>query len=211
MTIPPDLDREIRAVCSPVGLAGWCTPEKGLDIAAHVLEFRPQVCVEIGIYGGRSLLAASFALQTLRSGMAYGIDPWSVKCALEGMDAHDSDDMKNIDWWTHKANLRTVQMRLADEIEARKLYDYCTLMQGRAELIFGRFQTGEIDFLHIDGNHTQLVSCRDVDLWLPRVKSGGIVFFDDTDWQSTTTAQSMMLRTSDEVADRKTYKIYRKR
>ena len=39
-----------------------------------------------------------------------------------------------------------------------------------------------IDILHIDGNHSEQASYLDVTKWVPLVRSGGWIFFDDMTW-----------------------------
>jgi len=50
----------------------------------------------------------------------------------------------------------------------------------------------EIDILHIDGNHEEESSCKDVELYLPRVKKGGYVWFDDANWHQTQKAINLL-------------------
>ena len=50
----------------------------------------------------------------------------------------------------------------------------------------------EIDILHIDGNHEEESSCRDVELYLPKVKKGGYIWFDDANWYQTQKAISLI-------------------
>jgi hypothetical protein len=40
----------------------------------------------------------------------------------------------------------------------------------------------DIDILHIDGNHSDVTSYIDVTKWVPLVKSGGWIIFDDMTW-----------------------------
>ena len=49
-------------------LAGWCSREKSLTIARMVLQERPKTCVEIGIFGGRSLVPCAAALRHIGAG-----------------------------------------------------------------------------------------------------------------------------------------------
>jgi len=40
----------------------------------------------------------------------------------------------------------------------------------------------DIDILHVDGNHSEEISFSDVLKWVPLVKKGGFIIFDDMAW-----------------------------
>lgn len=41
---------------------GWCTPEKVMNFIDLTLEVKPDLCVEIGPYGGASFLPVAYTL-----------------------------------------------------------------------------------------------------------------------------------------------------
>jgi predicted O-methyltransferase YrrM len=45
-----------------------------------------------------------------------------------------------------------------------------------------------IDLLFIDADHTPAAVMRDYDFWRPRVRSGGLILFDDRKWEGNTSA-----------------------
>ena len=47
--------------------------------------------------------------------------------------------------------------------------------------------------MHLDGNHSELLSCRDVELWAPLVAENGYILFDDSSWPTTQAAQQLLL------------------
>jgi predicted O-methyltransferase YrrM len=49
-----------------------------------------------------------------------------------------------------------------------------------------------IDILHLDGNHSAEASTRDVENYLPRLRRGGYLWFDDVNWPSTFAAQALV-------------------
>jgi len=73
------LKQEIIAARSKV--YGWCSQEKLLNFIDLVLEVKPEVCVEIGAYGGASVLPVAYTLKFLKDGIIIAIDPWDfVEC-----------------------------------------------------------------------------------------------------------------------------------
>jgi hypothetical protein len=53
----------------------------------------------------------------------------------------------------------------------------------------------DIELLHIDGNHSETTSLIDVTKWVPQVKKGGIIIFDDVNWVTTGPSPSTWRRT----------------
>jgi hypothetical protein len=57
----------------------------------------------------------------------------------------------------------------------------------------------EIDVLYIDGNHTESLSALDVSLYLPKVKSGGYIWFNDSLWGERQLAIDLLLDACDAI------------
>lgn len=155
---------------------GWCSPEKANHFIDIIDATKPAVCVEIGVFGGASLLPQILAIKANQHGKVYGIDPWSTESALEEMkeDVH-------MEWWK-KVDIKTIHAGCVALIEQIGGGEYCELIQAKSEDVADRWQPNTIDLLHIDGNHSEAVSYRDAVNYLPRVKPGGIIFFDDIYW-----------------------------
>lgn len=192
------------------GLPGWCTVEKALKMAQLILDVRPERCVEIGVFGGRSLVPQAMALRWLEeheggNGRIVGVDPWHAGWCLEG-----KNDEANDTWWK-TTDLEAVHQATMSAIWSHHLHGRCIVMRtgsGEASTLFG-YETVEI--VHIDGNHSELASCRDVDLWLPRLRPGGYAWMDDTDWATTQKAVAKLTEQCvlvDEVAN---CRLFRKR
>jgi hypothetical protein len=118
-------------------------------------------------------------------GIVVGIDPWTKNAVLEG-----DNDEANADWWTNKINLSAIAMGCWQAIEDEGLNERVVIVRAQAHLVADYFR--DIDILEIDGNHSELSSCRDVSLYLPRVKAGGFVWMDDSDWPTTQKAVAML-------------------
>ena len=72
-----------KALESMSQCTGWCSIAKGEFLVDLVLKHQPKVIVEIGVWGGRSLIPMASALKSLGEGIAYGIDPWdSLESAI---------------------------------------------------------------------------------------------------------------------------------
>lgn len=156
-------------------LEGWCTDQKAAILIDLVLMKSPETIVEIGVFGGKSLVPMAFALKEIGKGKIYGIDPWSAEASTEGMDG------VNYEWW-HNLDHDGIFIGLMRKIFQFNLISYIDLIRStsaNAPLI------PNIDILHIDGNHSERASYIDVTKWVPLVNSGGLIIFDDINWTSS--------------------------
>lgn len=185
-------------------MEGWVTPERGVEMADLILETKPTMVVEIGVFGGRSLLAQGLALKANGQGRIYGIDAWKPEAALEG------ENEANRDWWTKNVDLHQIHRLAVEAIWKHGLDEYAVLLRCPSQFCAELFAQG-IDILFIDGNHSEPASCRDVVLYLPHVRPGGYVWFDDCDWSSTQKALGLMAQQCDVVRDCGHYRLYKKR
>lgn len=158
-------------------LKGWCPEIKALAMAEHIVQHRPKVVVEIGIFGGRSLIPMALACHFIGHGVVHGIDPWSAEAALKF-----EKDSKNKEWWS-KLDYRKIYEDFVRSVYMYELLHHCWWYRTEASKAVSVFD--EIDMLHIDGNHSHESATSDVNLYVPKVKSGGFIWFDDIDWQST--------------------------
>lgn len=158
-------------------LRGWCPEVKAIAMAEHIIQHRPKTIVEIGVFGGRSLIPMAMACHTIQNGIVHGIDPWSREAALRY-----ETDPKNREWWS-KLDYSSVYRDFAQAVLKHNLTEHCYWYRTEAHLAHSLFET--IDMLHIDGNHSHESATRDVNLYVPKVKVGGFVWFDDIDWKST--------------------------
>ncbi|NGX48228.1 MAG: hypothetical protein K1000chlam3_01618, partial [Chlamydiae bacterium] len=156
-------------------LEGWCSRTKAMVLMDIIFNHRPKVVVEVGVYGGKSLIPVAYALKSLGEGIVYGIDPWKITDSVVGFDG------ANYDWWgmlDHEMIYRGfikkvcefqlgqyVKVIRSTSVEAAPIYD--------------------IDLIHIDGNHSEDSAYFDVQKWVPLVRDGGIIIFDDVDWATT--------------------------
>lgn len=160
-------------------LEGWCSKEKAIVLMDLLLTMRPKTVVEVGVFGGKSLVPMAFALKYNQRGKIYGIDPWDPMKSIEGLE------QEHADWWVsvdHDAIMNDLIKKISDF----DLENYIQLI--RATSLDAVIPANEIDFLHIDGNHSEETSMIDVMKWVPLVRKGGLIIFDDLDWKTTAKA-----------------------
>jgi len=184
---------------------GWCTPEKACDMAALIVQNKAELCVEIGVYSGRSLIPQAMALRSIGTGIVYGIDPWKKSHAAEG-NCSEADKT----WW-QSIDLHAIHNYCMDRIWEHELDAHCVILRTASHRCVDLFRKGSIDILHIDGCHSEESSCRDVSLYLPKIRRNGHVWIDDTDWVTTTKAQGMLAEVCEKVSQVGNCALYRKR
>lgn len=199
----PDFKTEIEI------LPGWCSETKFRDIYETVRASRAPRCVEIGVHGGRSLLAFAHGIKDSdgSAGFVFGIDPYDREKVREG-----GDGAENHDWWTQEA-LDTIYAQACELLSKRRVGAYSVILRDSSEEAHKKWHPDifDFDFLHIDGNHSELCSCRDVSLYLPLAEQGGIIYFDDINWPTTLKAQSMLAEQCDLLRVVDQCAVYRKR
>ncbi len=167
------------------GLEGWCSKGKAGILFDLVLKTKPKTIVEIGVWGGKSLIPMAVALKANKKGKIYGIDPWDPYASIE-----EVKEEVNRNYYL-SVDHEWILLGLIDAIDYIHMGNHIELIRStsiNAPLI------EEIDILHVDGNHSNKTSMEDVHKWVPLVKNGGWVIFDDMTWHENgvnTTAQAV--------------------
>jgi predicted O-methyltransferase YrrM len=165
-------------------LEGWCLHQKAVAIAEMILEERPAICVEIGIFGGRSLIPAAAALRHNGSGVIYGIEAWDPHAATVN-PTHAENDI----WW-HNVDFPRIKRDFYRFIAEMDLTSQVRVIEATSSRAAALFDT--IDYLHIDGSHAMVSAVEDVINYVRKVRPGGIVLFDDVEWETTAPAQALL-------------------
>lgn len=186
-------------------LPGWCTPEKGKRLS--VLARGAYFCVELGVFGARSLISIALALRESSFDFARidGIDPYTPAAALEGVNAPENNE-----WWS-KLDYEAIAREAQTAIYRLGLVQYAHLIRMRSCDVVDFYADGTLDLLHQDANHSEETSCEEVVRWAPKIRPGGIWIADDTNWESTQKAQRELVALGFmETENHETWKVYRK-
>lgn len=153
-------------------LPGWCVLPKAHALAAAVLTLRPDVVVEIGVFGGSSFVPMAMALKEIGRGTAIGIDPWNNAAAAKGMQGEHEK------WWG-TTDLEGIYNGFTDKITSLGLNDCVKIFRMESDAVS---PPPEISILHIDGNHSDQ-AIKDVERFASKVRIGGLCFSDDIQWE----------------------------
>lgn len=166
---------------------GWCKLEKAEKMMDLIRIVQPEICVEIGVFGGASIYPTASALKYCNKGKVFGIDPWTPEASIEGFDP----DLANHVWWS-MLDYQQVFEHYGNMLRSFKLNPYVETFKTTSAGALHNFKDDSIDILHVDGNHSEDSSYFDVVHYLPKVRSGGYIWFDDADWHQTSKALSYM-------------------
>lgn len=153
-------------------LEGWCSYNKAVILVDFIFMLEPQTIVEIGVFGGKSLVPMAAALKATGKGKIYGIDPW------DSLESATGQDGVNYDWWS-RLDHKLILQGLRSKIAQFALEEQIILLETTSELAP---LIPNVDIVHIDGNHSEEAANLDVKKWVPLVKKGGLVIFDDVGW-----------------------------
>ena len=188
---PPELLEEIAAAVGP--LPGWTSVARAQEMADAIMETKPKIAVELGVFGGRTLIAQALAMRASgHGGIVVGIDPWSVHDAIE------DENEANIKFWGNEATLEAAHKTTMNAIWSRALQGVCVVIRSASQFAAPLFNS--IDMLFIDGNHAEAPCLRDVETWVPKVRPGGYIFVDDCDWETTQKGYTRLKEMADVMA-----------
>lgn len=171
---------------------GWCSEEKAQLMMDLIKENQCTLCVEIGVFSGRSLLPIAKALQYLGKGSLFAIDAWDSKEAVRGFNPGEP----SYTWWK-ELNFTQLHRQSKALIKKKGLSACCTLIQARSVDSAELFEEGSIDFLHLDGNHGEEGAFEDLCSYFPKVREGGFILLNDPNWHSLKRSLVFLLENSE--------------
>lgn len=170
--MPIPLSTRIAAMIPTV--TGWCSIEKGNDLALAVLKSKSSVSVEVGVFAGRSCIPLAMAHREQNHGIVIAIDPWSSAESIVGQGAADTE------WWGTKVDHEIIYQGFLASLKAHDLEKWVEVIRAPSDSVTPPKQ---IDVFHCDGNHSEQ-SVRDVERFGSLVGPSGFLFLDDLGWSN---------------------------
>lgn len=164
---------------------GWCSNEKMNKMVSLILATKPQCIVEIGVFYGKSFLCQALALKKNKFGKIYGIDSWNASDCISYMT-----DAVSINWW-NSLNYDMIYDQFLENIRNCEVEHFTHILKGKSIDCINHIDF-PIDILHIDGNHEELSSCKDVLVYIPKLKQGGFLWFNDANWHQSKKAVDLI-------------------
>jgi hypothetical protein len=188
--LPPctdDLRTRLKDVTTR--LPGWCPEEKALWMVDHIVQKGYKTATELGVYAGRSVFPIALAIAANQGHAVYAVDAWDNAIATSA-PISERDDI----WWDavdlvaikNQFLRETISQNLVGLIKIIELpsAEACQTLSG----LIGR----SIDFLHIDGAHSEAQALADVTNWSNLVALGGTIVLDDIDWSGVRRADEFL-------------------
>lgn len=171
--------------------AGWLPEVVGVAMREQLLALRPKCAVEIGVYGGQSLCLIATALRDGGGGLVWGVDPWSATAAEEGFAGGPMED------WAAKTGLTAQHDMAMWHLTNKGLWRWTRVVTARSQDVPHLFGERQIEWLHIDGNHSDAMAYLDVQFYCQsRLAHGAPVWIDDighaSDFRTMILARELM-------------------
>ena len=125
-----------------------------------VAQLKPRLLVELGTDRGESYFTfCQAALENEAGTQCFAIDHWRGDAHAGSYDETTFEDVTahNRAYYSH----------------------FSTLLRSNFDEASDRFAPPSIDLLHIDGHHTEEAVRHDLEIWLPKLRPGGILLMHD--------------------------------
>lgn len=166
-----ELDRIVKS------LPGWCTPKKAQRLFDLVIDSNSQITCELGVFGGRSFIPLALAHKQKGTGFALGIDAWKKEVSVEGTNSPENDE-----YWS-KINYTEIYRKCIYNIQLNEADGFCSLVRMRSQDAGFLIADNIIDILHQDSSHNVETITAELNLWVPKLKTGGYWIADDLLWE----------------------------
>lgn len=189
---------------------GWCSVEKAQWLARRIIENKYHEVVEIGVFGGGSFIPMAMAMEYQRrdesfpTGHVIGIDPYSNDTA----ETNDLDEV-NKKWWK-EVDLKGVYKSMQEALARSGAEKFATLLLLQSKDAVEKFDDLSLDLVHVDGSHNEEESSRDVKIWWPKLKIGGVMVMDDTNWKQLVVARKLVGTLGKLIHNTDTWEAYQK-
>jgi hypothetical protein len=151
------------------------------------------VCAEIGVYVGRF---TEEILRIARPSKLHLIDPWKFE-----VDPAYERSMYGGSIGQNQAHMDAIYDSVVKCFKSRRV----EIHRGTSTTCSSLFPDSYFDWIYIDGNHQYEFVKQDLELYLPKVKSGGLVAGDDYDRGPGNWANDGVTRAVDDAIDSRLY------
>lgn len=172
----PSLFGGIRFISKYGNVPAYCLDNTRNFIKSHMSSIYSGIFVEIGVYGGSTLLDIYDICKT-NNNQIYGIDPWDKITIFNGQNYDES----NLTVRTQEINRYThVKNNLMNIISSNNLN--INILNENSWDVYNTFEDNSINCIHIDGDHSYEGVKKDLTLYWIKIKSGGMIINDDYHW-----------------------------
>jgi predicted O-methyltransferase YrrM len=161
---------------------GWHSADESLFYNQLVGSLTNGIIVEVGVFGGASLLGVIDSCKKTNSHI-YGIDPWEKIIVANGVQMLKEQQI------IYRERIQKIRLNLESIIKQEGYDKNVTLIHDFATNATHQFDNESVDVAFIDGDHAYDAVYEDMKIWLPKIKIGGTMWGDDFGgWESVRTA-----------------------
>ena len=164
----------------------------------HASEVKNGLIVEIGVLGGAHLLAIVDVCKK-NNNKIVGVDPFETLTVFNGQSEKEVEEQNQISVNTVRDGWKQNRENLQKIIAEHKLESMVELKVEASWKAAEKFGDASIDLLHIDGDHSVEGVTKDLALYWPKMKVGGVVIMDDILWGCVRRAVSEFLKLHPEI------------
>ena len=197
--------RDLRSLIKK-GIGGGCNNSRCNAIKDAVISTNAQLCFEIGVFRGSSLMCFAESLEET-GGHVFGIDPYEIEALKNQVPDKKMNNYIYNTLFTEQKVLDDMYSELIEVIKKNNLEEIVTLVRKKSKDV--SMEENIIDVLHIDGNHDYEYVSQDIILYLPLVRKGGYIIMDDTKWAGVDKAIKKYM-TATLVKDGGSFKVFQK-
>ncbi len=135
-------------------------------------ENKPLTYLEIGVFYGSNLITVADIYGKHKDSKLFAVDPWEGYDDYKEYENVDKDKMYN----NFLSNLDTSENK--EKIIVNRGYSHNEVL---------KFEDDFFDIVYIDGNHNSDYVLEDAVKTFRKLKKGGIMIFDDYDWNDVKT------------------------
>jgi len=150
-----------------------------LDRARRIFAAAPEAASPVRVHAGRAELSRLLAEMGCTRGAEVGVwkGKWSARLCTDNPEL----EMLCVDLWsTYDAyvdsrNSSAVLDAAYDEARTRLANYRCRIIREASVTAAAQVPDGSLDFVYVDANHGEAFVRADLEAWVPKVRSGGIV------------------------------------
>ena len=135
------------------------------------------VFVEIGVFCGGSLFNFYEVVSNPEVEFV-GIDVWENQTSSNGIKLEDWNEED----WEKYIKVQSDCRKKVENIIKDKKFNIKLIQLESTESVYSGFDDESISFLHLDANHSFESVSQDLETFYPKMKKGGMILFDDWQW-----------------------------
>lgn len=183
----PDNDDPIAVITRLQSMTdGWCSAEKTFKLFTTIMSDQLMNSIDLGTYGGQSLIPQAVAYKTLGRGIVHGIDAYSNYLC------EDTTHTEENNFWWANINMNAIYRKMENVTSREDIQKHVKIHVKASNDVVESFADESVDLIYIDSNHHTDVVRRDILQWTPKIRRGGYIILNDVKWKGVETNLNLL-------------------